>query len=131
MSETIFVDVLPKAVQAAIKLKPAQTYAKAVTVLSPAFDDPLGTAWLVPNPASASLGALVIGLDRSIDTSGLTGQVYNLAGERVASLAPDMTGKLVWSFNGRASAGIYLIQLQMVDAGGKVRMRVLKAALLP
>lgn len=108
-----------------------ETDTRAVTVLAPQVDDPLATAWMAPNPVPASLGSMVIGLDPGVSAAGLRGQIYNLAGELVVKLAPDATGRMVWMFGNRVSAGVYLIRLQMVDAAGRLRTRMLKAALLP
>jgi flagellar hook assembly protein FlgD len=107
-----------------------QVFTQSVTVLNGPTSLLDGAACL-PNPAAASDAFLTILLPSgTLSTTEVHAVVFNLAGEKVASLSNQGKASIRWDFGPSLSPGVYVIHLSARDAKGNRAVRTLKAAIL-
>jgi flagellar hook assembly protein FlgD len=105
-----------------------KVYAQSVIVVqasSQVFDSAI--PW--PNPVDPASSSVIIQLSGMAAGTEAWGDVYNLAGERVGSLARDPAG-LRWDFGSNLASGIYLARVNARDAQGQQKNINLKIAIL-
>jgi hypothetical protein len=104
-------------------------YTQSVVVLqdnAPAFSGL--AAW--PNPAGHADSVVTVQVDGAAYGSRAEGEVFNLAGERVAGLGGDLaSGNLRWELSPKLASGVYLIRVRVTDPSGKVQSGYVKASL--
>jgi flagellar hook assembly protein FlgD len=103
-------------------------FSQSVTVLEGA-GNPLSSAQVLPNPSLGS-GPVTIVLAAGPSTSlKVRAEIYDLAGEKVASLDNGGQASSISWDPGHSASGIYFIRLDAKDAFGKRSSRNLKAFL--
>jgi flagellar hook assembly protein FlgD len=104
-----------------------EVFTSSVTVLQTGADGSLNQV-IIPNPFPAG-GTLILPLG-ALSTSRVRADIYDLAGEKVASLDNGgSAGALVWD-TGRHAPGIYFIRLTLQDSLGRLSFRLAKISLL-
>jgi hypothetical protein len=105
---------------------------REVILLQALGAEPLQGALVAPNPLGPAQRLLRVLLPHAHPGLALRARIYGLSGELAAQLhqrGPD--GSLSWDVEGAgAAAGVYLIELQALDAQGRWHRKVLKAAVL-
>jgi hypothetical protein len=100
-----------------------ETRMATVQWLAQPLGSALVTAW--PNPVSASERELRLSI-QGVPGSRAWGNVYNLAGDKVAELAPvALPQPLIWRLQG-SSAGIYLARVSYETPSGALQNKVCK-----
>ena len=102
---------------------------ETVTVID-TVSDPLSGAMAGPDPVGPGTAAVVIQL-AGPSAAAVTARVYDQAGELVDSVnAPQGSRRLEWNVAARNyGPGAYLIELETLDAQGRLERKILKVAL--
>ncbi len=106
-----------------------QYFSKSVTVIriqSEAFDRAI--AW--PDPVTAADTAVHFRFEGAQPGTAAWGEIYNLAGVRVASLAGDASAGLAWTIPGHMASGLYLARVSAQTPQGLKSSRTVKFALM-
>ena len=109
---------------------PPQTQSKSVTVVEGGLQDPLEGSWAAPNPGSAHTTGVWAGLAPTAEATDFHGRVFTLGGNLIEVLAPDPSGRLFWPLGGSKAPGIYLLEMEALDAQGLPHRRILKIAVV-
>ena len=105
-----------------------QTYSQGVVVI-PSSANIFDAVQAAPNPARAGDSAVLVSFSGLEPGSAAWGEVYSLAGERVAGLQASGTG-LAWSLKPESASGIYILNVTAQAPSGRRRSQRLKVSLI-
>jgi hypothetical protein len=105
------------------------TSSYAITLLQPNANV---FAWVAaaPNPVRSSTSTLLVSLQGAAPGISAWGEVYNLAGEHVGSLALSTGPNLHWDIPVGLASGVYLMQISARDGQGRLKSAPVKISLV-
>jgi hypothetical protein len=105
------------------------TYTDTVALIQPNVNV-FGWAAAAPNPVRSGSGSVLVSLQGGATGLSVWGEVYNLAGEHVATLSEEPGASLRWSIKPGIASGVYLLQVNARDAQGRSKSSIVKVSVL-